>query len=249
MRNNLYICGNESDQVERAALEGVLMPPATRTYQPYGHAPLVDQIEDCMAEVGFRFGEQVHHLTKDGKRYFGMANLMNGTDNEQHALVVGIRNSLDKAFAASILFGAQVFICDNLSWSAEKAAMRKHTTNIERDLPGLIMSAVSQTKVMQHNQDLRFERYQEFKITDRKADSLIVSMLRRDAINTSRVGKVVSEWYEPQTDHGPKRAWRLFNAATEALKDAPLHDTPRRTLELQAIMDDVTGFVPQAMAA
>jgi hypothetical protein len=251
MNGLMLHCG--ASNVERNALNNVAMPQATKSYQPIGHAPFLDMVEDKMRDIGLGFGDQAHGLTKDGARYFGLMELKGLGDNGQHAMVMGIRNSLDKAFAASVSFGAQVFVCDNLCFSGEQVIGRKHTVNIMRDLPQLIVTCVSQTKAMSHIQDQRFERYQDVKLTDGKADRLIIDMLRRNAVNTSRIGKVVQEWYEPSVedaqgeliDHGPKRVWRLFNAVTESLKGAPLHDIPRRTIELQAVCDAASGFKPE----
>ena len=236
-------CG--AAHAERQELGQVPLPQATKTYQPFGHEPFLNLVEDKMQDVGFRFGAQEHSLTRDGKRYFGLVQLLNGGSSDQHALVMGLRNSYDKAFAASVSFGAHVFVCDNLSFTGEVVVGRKHTVNIERDLPGLVVSCVSQTKVMAHVQDQRFESYQDRKLDDAKADRLIIDFLRRGVINTSRVEKVVNEWYEPETDHGPKRVWRLFNAVTESLKGSPLHDMPRRTIELQAMCDEQSNFKPE----
>jgi len=43
--------------------------------------------------------------------------------------------------------------------------------------------------------------------------------------------------------------WRLFNAATEALKGTNIHEMPNRTIELQALCDEYTQFLPIAAAA
>jgi hypothetical protein len=52
--------------------------------------------------------------------------------------VVGIRNSHDKAFAAGIIAGAQVLVCDNLCFSGEILLARKHTGHIHYDLPVMV---------------------------------------------------------------------------------------------------------------
>ena len=240
--NLMLHCGASS--VDRAQLSHVVMPETTRTYCPVGHDTFLDLVEDKMNEVGFRFGNEAHGLTKDGDRYFGLINLLNGTGTDDHALVMGVRNSLDKKFPASLAFGSQVFVCDNLAFTGEITVARKHTTNIMRDLPNLIGAAVSNTKAMQHNQEARFDCYKNATVTDLKAHHLIIELLRRGAINTSRVQKVVNEWHEPSNDFGGKTIWRLFNAVTEALKGSPLHDMPSRTIEMQSICDYSTGFVP-----
>lgn len=241
--NLVLHCG--ATEVPRTQLQEIAVPRPTRTWHPIGHSTLLDLVEDKLGDVGFRFGVQAHSLTKESKRYFGLVELLNGCgEGDEHALVMGIRNSVDKSFPAALAFGSQVFVCDNLAFSGEIKVSRKHTTNIMRDLPGLVASAVSQTKVMQHNQTLRFEYYQERRIQGRMADHIIVEMLRRGVVNTSRVEKVVNEWDEPSHDFGGRTAWRLFNATTEALKGAPLQDIPTRTLILQALLDEVTGFQP-----
>jgi hypothetical protein len=238
-----------ANEVERQALEGVLLPPATDTYMPIGHDTIVDLAEDRLNEMGFRFGAQAHSLTHDNQRYFGLVELLNGAQTEQHALVVGLRNSIDKSFPAAMGFGSHVFVCDNLAFGAEIRFSRKHTIHIMRDLPDLIGRAVNQTTLFKQNQDARFEFYQETRITNLRADHVILDMLRMGAINTSRVQKVVNEWDHPSYEHGDRTAWRLFNAATEALKPSnkgvPLHDLPPRTIRLQSLMDKVSGFVPE----
>lgn len=241
--NLVLHCG--ATEVARTDLSLVEMPPKTKTYCPVGHEPFVNLVQDRLADVGFRFGAEAHALTKEGNRYFGLVHLLCGQENEQHALVLGIRNSLDKSFAASIAFGSQVFVCDNLAFNGEIKVTRKHTSQVWRDLPNLVTAAVSQTSLMRDNMDNRFAAYQDRRITTKQADHIIIQMLRKGAINTSRVEKVVQEWDEPSHDFGPRTLWRLHNATTEALKSAPLHDIPSRTIEMNAIMDKVAGFTPQ----
>ena len=243
--NLMLHCG--ATEVARTDLSVVELPPTTRTYCPIGHNTFVDLVEDKLADVGFRFGTQAHSLTKAGNRYFGLVELLCGQENDQHAMVVGIRNSIDKSFPAAIAFGSQVFVCDNLAFSGEIKVSRKHTTNIMRDLPHLVGAAVMNTGLMRDNQNLRFEQYQDSKIDSRTADHLIIEMLRHGAINTSRVQKVVQQWDEPDHDFGGKTVWRLFNAVTESLKEAPLHDVPPRTIILQSVLDRAARFTPKAV--
>ena len=246
--NLMLHCG--ANAVDRADLANVALPEQTRTYCPVGHDTFLDLVEDKMTEVGFHFGTQAHGLTKEGDRYFGLIHLMNGSASDDHALVMGVRNSLDKKFPASLAFGSQVFVCDNLAFTGEITVARKHTTNIMRDLPNLITAAVSNTAAMRDNQVARFECYKDVTLTDLKAHHLIIELVRRDALNTSRVKRVVDQWHEPNHDFGGKTVWRLFNAVTEALKGSPLHQMPSRTIEMQAVCDYSTNFVPTfAMAA
>lgn len=234
------------DSVTRPALSGIVLPEATKSYQPIGHDYLVDVTEDCLAEIGFRFGPQHHGLSHDGQRYFGVVELICETPAVDFSLTVGLRNSLDKRFSAGVAFGAHVFVCANLCFSGEQTIGRKHTVNIMRDLPNLIFAAVGGLKSMQHNQERRFQFYQDAKLGDTMADHLIVEMLRRKVINTQRVEKVVQEWDEPSYDHGGRTVWRLFNAVTESLKGSNIQEMPQRTIPLQMLLDEHTGFIPLA---
>ncbi len=236
--NLMLHCG--ADAVERTALSGVVIPASTQSYKPLPYCDFVDMVEDQLQEFGFRFGNEAHGLMKDGSKYFGLANLINGAANDQHALVVGLRSSLDKSIAPSIAFGSQVFVCDNLAFTGEVTISRKQTRFIGDDIRPLIYDAVSNVTTMRINQDRRFEIYQDTKILSNKAGEVICEMYRRGIVNTTKLGKVIEEWDNPSHDFGNRTAWRLFNATTEALKGTPVLDMPGRTIKLQTLLDEVT---------
>ena len=50
---------------------------------------------------------------------FGLLEVCNGRPQGDHGLVVGVRNSHDQSFPASIALGSAVFVCDNLSFCGE----------------------------------------------------------------------------------------------------------------------------------
>lgn len=241
--NLMLHCG--ADEVRRTDLANVVLPATTETYHPIGHNVFADLVEERLANIGFHFGAQAHAMTHDGARYFGLVELLCGNENEQYALVMGIRNSLDKRFPAMLGFGSQVFVCDNLAFSAEIKVSRKHTKYIMRDLPKLVDSAISHTTLMKENQEARYDSYMETRLTSRQADHVICDMIRRNAIQSSRAGAVLNEWDTPSEDQGPNTAWRLFNAATRVLKADKLHNIPPRTVALHGLMDEVVGFVPK----
>ena len=68
-----------------------------------------------------------------------------GHAQDDYGLVIGLRNSHDKSFPASIALGSGVFVCDNLAFSAEVTIARRHTRFIERDLPRVVHTAVGAT--------------------------------------------------------------------------------------------------------
>lgn len=238
MTNLILHCGAHA--VERSALSNVELPPSTRSYQPVRYDELVNLAQDALGDIGFRFANEAHGLMKDGSKYFGLMELTNGAENETHALVMGVRASLDKSMAPSFAFGSQVFVCDNLAFTGEIVLKRKQTTFIQRDLRALVVDAVGHVKVMRQRQDARFEIYQESHVTHVKAGAIICEMYRRGIVNASRLGKVIEQWDEPAHDFGGRTAWRLFNATTEALKGSPVFDMPARTIKLQGLLDTIT---------
>ena len=232
-----------ANSANRSELNRTPMPLATKTYQPIQHGVLVDMIEDSMGNHGFKFGEQSHALWREGDaRYFGMMQLLYTGGNSDFALMLGIRNSYDMSISAQMLLGAHVFLCANMSYSAANIFGRKHTTHIMRDLPAMIDAEVAKTRIHAEIQEARFDTYQTTTMSDTRADRLMINMIRSNALQTSRLDKVIKEWYEPKFDHGGKAVWRLFNACTEALKGTPVHDMPRRTLALQSLLDTEARF-------
>lgn len=239
-----------AEEVTREALQGVVLPAATQSYSPLAYSDFADMIQDELAQIGFRFGGEAHALMKkDNSRYFGIASLLNGSDNEQHALTVGMRSSLDKSIAPAIAFGASVFVCDNMSFTGEVTLKRKQTRFNLRDIRPMIADAVGRVKGMRDNQNRRFEIYQDTAMTSAKAGAVICEMFRRGVINPQRMGKVIQEWDNPTFEHGDRTAWRLFNAATEALKGSPVIELPTKTIKLQGLLDEVAAVPSQILLA
>ena len=235
-------------ECERPELEAVALPERTRSYRPIPHGDYADMIQDAVGEYGFQFRQSVHALNREGKQYFGMAELYSErTANESFALVAGWRSSYDKSLNANFVVGSQVFVCDNLAFSGEIQIGRKHTARILDDLPALIRGAVSQTSVMAEQQEQRYERYQIAQVKDSTANHAIIRMLQLGVITTSKVERVVNEYYEPSHDehlneNGERTNWTLFNAATEALKGSGLQTLPKRTIALHGLLDQVTDY-------
>jgi hypothetical protein len=220
------------------------MPAATATYAPISHAHFVDVVQDQLDDIGFRFADSAFGVTKDGARFFGLAELAyaDSEKNNRNALTVGFRSSLDKSIAPSLAFGSRVFVCDNLAFSGEIVISRKQTTHIARDFPARVRDVVARLSIARARQDDRFDTYQSTVLSAVDAEHGMIELLRRGAINTSRMEKLVSEWDSPSFDHGGPSVWRLFNAATETLKESPIADITRRTIGVQSLCDELAGF-------
>jgi hypothetical protein len=233
-------CG--AQKVERADIQRVPTPRPTATWTPIPHIELVSQVERTLKGNGLIVGSQAYSLGHQGARYFGLMEVQRADSSADYCWVLGLRNSHDKTFPAGIVAGAQVFCCDNLSFSGEVKLARKHTTHIVRDLPRLVQSAVG--KLMEHwnHQDARLSAYRLTEIEDRSAHDLIVRAVDVGVCPNKLVPRVLHEWRKPRHDaFAPRNAYSLFNAFTEALK-GNLVELPRRTEALHGLLDTHVGL-------
>ena len=243
MPNLLLHCG--ARHVERHAVEGAPTPNPSATWVPIPHHNLLEQVETTLQSSGLTVVNEAHALWHDGLRYFGLLEVANGKPDEDYALVVGLRNSHDHSFSASIAMGSSVFVCDNLAFSGEVAIARRHTRFIRRDLPRVVHTAVGRLTDMRVQQHERITAYKQMQISDSLAHDLVIRAIDASILPVTQVPAVLSEWRAPSHEEfvaDGKTAWRLFNAFTETLKGRNLAALPSRSLALHGLIDGVCGL-------
>jgi hypothetical protein len=240
MANLLLHCGGH--RVSRDEIGNALTPQSTHTWVPVPHYRLIDLVETTLARQGFRVVNQAHGIWGNGDRYFGLMELATSQDGSDYSLVLGLRNSHDKTFPASIALGSQVLVCDNLSFFGEVVLARKHTRFIERDLPGVVAQAVGRLSEMRTQQNDRISLYKLTQIHEQTAHDLMIRAVDARVIPVTQLPLVLSEWREPShaefTQDG-NSVWRLFNAFTESFKNRSLEVLPSRSQALHGLLDRV----------
>jgi hypothetical protein len=241
MKTNLMIhCGGHG--VERGQLREVGTPAPTETWFPIPHHRLVAEVESSLERSNLRVVSEAHALAHDGDRYFGLLHVANGQNSNDHAWVLGLRNSHDQTFPAGLVVGSQVFVCDNLAFSGEIRIGRKHTRYIMRDLPELVHRAVGRLVDRWHSQEERIEQYRGTELSAGEAHDLVIRALDARAICATEVPKVLEEYRRPRhPEFSDRNAWSLFNAVTEVQKGG-LWRLPRRTEALHGVMDAHCGL-------
>lgn len=229
-------------KIQREQLNLVETPAATATWQPIAHKALLEGVQGALERSGLQVVQEQHALARDGARYFGLLDVQapGGSDRGDYRVTVGVRNSHDKSFPGGIACGSRVFVCDNLAFSGEVTIARKHTRFINRDLPGLIESAVGRLGDLRRHQDLRIATYKRFEVTDTQAHDLVVQALDARVVPVTRIPEVLKEWRtprHPEFAEGGKTAWRLFNAFTQALQGSALFGVPKATQALHGLLD------------
>lgn len=268
-RLNLMLhCG--ANHVERQEVLDTPTPAPTKTWHPIPHSRLINLMTERLPSYGMEVVQEAHGMFKGGDRYFGMFQVApkrepvkswggalaraggdgaSLTDDRDFGLVFGLRNSHDKTFPAGLCLGSGVFVCDNLSFSAEIVIGRRHTRFINRDLPQLVSTAFGKLMQARIDQTKRLDTYKQTELTDTQAHDLIVQGLRAEAINTTRLPKVVEQWHTPaHPEFKEKTAWRLFNAFTEVYKDTSLVELPKRSTRLHGLLDSACGLQTEASA-
>ena len=227
-----------ASEVPRHALAAVPTPAASETWRPLAHEEFVRRVVWEMPRYGLDVVQEVHALTFDGSRYFGLVQVAReGLEHSDYTLVIGLRNSHDKSLPAGLVAGSQVFVCDNLAFSGEVQITRKHTPNIMRDLPSLVGDALGRLLTMFQTQDERVRRYKNTRLSDAAAHDLCVRALDARAICASKIPALLHEWREPRhQEFKPRNLWSFFNATSEVMKGA-LHLLPRRSQAIHQLCD------------
>lgn len=238
-------CGGE--QVDREGLR--LLPSPTglgATHYPIPHADLVARTIEQVEGLGVRINGEAHAISHGGNRYFGVFGVA-GSDgasaSDDYQLVIGLRNSHDQSYQASMALGSRVFVCDNLSFSGDVTIARKHTKYILRDLPGLLVGAVNKVVGERRTMDERIASYKRFELSDLRAHDIVVRSLDAGIVSPPKIAGVLKEWREPShQEFEGRNAWSLFNAFTEVLKEYKVDSVYKRSQPLHGLFDVATGI-------
>jgi hypothetical protein len=238
--NLLLHCGAHA--VDRLIITTVPTPEPTATWTPLPHLALIEEVEQVLNNNGLSVVNQAHSLTHDGLRYFGLMEIQNSVIHQDYAWVLGLRNSHDKTFPAGIVAGANVFVCDNLSFSGEIKIARKHTRFILRDLQFLTERAIGRLMERWHHQDERIGAYKGKNLSDSSAHDLIIRSTDVRACTPRLIPAILREWRNPRHKEFEARTlWTLFNSFTEVLK-GNLNELPKRTEALHGLLDLYVGL-------
>lgn len=239
-------CG--AAEVSREQVIASATPKASESWVPIPHIKLVETVEKGLANLGMRVSGQAHALTKGGDRYFGLLQVESDAHKgSDYSYVLGLRNTHDKSFNASIAAGSRVFVCDNLAFSGEIMIGRKHTTHIIRDLPVLAARAVGLLSAKWVNMDNRIAKYKVSEVSDMQAHDLLVRSLDVGAATACQLPKILAEWRAPRHPEfaESKNVWRLVNAFTEIAKENPSGMVVKRSAQMHSLFDSFVGFAPE----
>ena len=102
-------CGGQV--APREALAGTQTPAPTETWHPIPHDVLLAEVQEALLRNHLQVVAEQHALAREGQRYFGLLQVANGTEQGDHAWVLGLRNSHDRTFPAGFVVGSRTFVC------------------------------------------------------------------------------------------------------------------------------------------
>ena len=225
----------------REEVFSVPVPEATKTYVPLSYESFVTRIEKQLKMEDIEIVDQRLALSSEGQRLFGLMQVtLPNVANREFGCILGFRNSYDKSCSTGICIGATVFVCDNLSFRGSQITfLRKHTTNLLRDLSWIITETIAKLPAQFAQQTATFAGYRQKKLSDSEAHDLVIRLYDRSALNVTDIPHLLQEWRtpcHPEFEEGGKTAWRLFNAATETVK-GDLWRLPQRTAFIHEVLD------------
>lgn len=243
--------------VERWQVMEAPTPPADAGtgWTPLAHGRLLAQVEAALLERSLLVTRAQHALYGQqgapGTRWFAVMDVRRAGDpvyGADYGLVLGVRNSHDRRFAAGLTVGSRVFVCDNLAFSGEVVLARKHTRFIERDLAGLVARAFGELSELWLTQAARITAYKAHRLHRVEVHDLVVRMVLAGVFPAASL-PVVLRGYEDANRDGDT-AWALFNAVTGLLgarghgSARALPECVRRTTRLHGLLDVACGITP-----
>ena len=231
-----------SDIVSEPEVFLTTTPEATETHYPIPHGTLVETVKDVVKGARWNITDTDYALFHDNNEMFAVWRIQNGQSHPDYDLTIGLRNSHNKLFAASMAVGSYVMVCSNLDFSGEVTFGRKHTRHIMRDLRGLVERAFSKVQAMRILQDRRIEVYKERTPSDTEVHDFLIRSVDQKVMPNSYIPRVLKEYRTPQheeffNDVFARTGWTLLNAYTEVFKRVHALTLPNRTIKLHRMLD------------
>lgn len=221
-------------------------PAADGAHHPIAHGLVLDIVRNRIGAQGLAIMKEQHALSPDGARYFGCLELDMRSDDGSMAYSVGVRNTHDRSYAAALVLGTRVFVCDNLAFSGEVLLGRKHTRHIERDLPELVNTGFRALRAERIRHEDRILAYRSADLTNKDAHDLIVRAIGYDkVVPPTQFLAVLNAWNTPEfPEFEPRTVWSLVNAFTQVVRDKSrsLPTTVLRSQKIHDSMDRALGL-------
>lgn len=224
-------------KVSLEELQNVKTPPSTSTWWPIPHVDLANTVLKACNDAGMTVESSEFGVWGGGERFFGVVKLSPKESDYTHC--VGMRNSHTKEWAATLLGGHNVFVCDNLAFIGERLLSRKNTSGALVDLETRVREAMGAVRDMLQHHDDEIDFFKRHAITNTRAHDLVIRSVDNEIISNTKIPAVLKQWREPDFAEFKNRTlWSLFNAFTTVMGRSPTLDDATRTQALRKLLLD-----------
>jgi hypothetical protein len=159
-------------------------------------------------------------LTSDSQTFFGVMQVQSFEwQSYDFKVSLGLRGSHNQKISRGICIGESIIVCSNLCFDGDLGNWKtKQTTNGYGRMRSMIDDAIAELPDRVRSRSITFERLKDQRISDRYGDAKLVDIYRAGGLSGNELPRAINEFHEPSFDHGEPTLWRLFNAATQALK-------------------------------
>jgi len=229
------------NHVSEAEVFSVPDVPFTRTFKPFHHRNIISVVKQGVEAVGLDIVEKEYVLAQNGQRMFGVYQLSQGTSELSWS--IGIRNSMNKSMSIGITAGTKVFVCENLCFSGEFLAFRRHTAGLNIDeLAFLAYRSMRQLIPMLKAFQNWHLGLRNFSLSEVDAKILLVEIMTNSVIPSSKFSqfnKLYAKIYDDSL-------WGFHEAVTDLLKGSNLLTLPKKNKALNQVINSYIDFLDSA---
>lgn len=230
-----------SNRVTEAEVFNVPAVPFTKTFHPVHHRDIILAIQDAIGVMGMEIVKSEYVLDQCGQRMFGVYDLSRGSSELCWSL--GIRNSMNKSMSLGITAGTKVFVCNNLCFSGDFLAFRRHTSGLDiDDLAFLAYRSMRQMIPLLKAFQGWHEGLKKYSLQEPDLKILLVEILTNNVIPASKFHQfndLYTNVYDPSL-------WGFHEAATDVLKGSNLLTLPKKNKILNQVIDNYIDSLDSA---
>lgn len=222
-----------SNSVTEAEIMDVPAVPYTKTFNPIHHGEVIRAVKEGISAVGMNIVKSEYVLAQNGMRMFGVYDLDFGTNELSWS--IGIRNSMNKSMSLGITAGTRVFVCENLCFSGEFLAFKRHTSGLDIDeLAFLAYRSMRKMIPMLRSFQTWHEGLKQYELSEQASKILLVEIMTNSVFPASKFNRFNELYfggvYSPTL-------WGLHEAVTDTLKSSNLLTLPKKNLVLNTILN------------
>lgn len=223
-----------ANKVTESEVFNVPAVPFSKTFHPVHHRDLVLAVKEGLGAVGLEIVQSQYVLAAEGNRMFAVYDL--SQRNSELCWSIGIRNSMNKSMSLGITAGTKVFVCENLCFSGDFLAFRRHTSGLDIDELSFltykaVRSMIPRLKALEAWQ-LGLRNYA---LPDNHLKILLVEIMTNNVIPPSKFHHFVDLYNNVYRDN---TLWSFHESATEVLRESNLMTLPGKNKLLNQAIDN-----------